>query len=140
MTDTGETPPTPPLAASPPPTPPLPSASQGNPFSDERQMALIIYILYLAAFLNGVTAIVGLVLAYVSRDTAPEWLKSHYTFQIRTFWIDLLYFSVSIPLCFILIGVPLLIAAMVWFVVRCALGISRLMRSEPYPTPLSWVV
>ncbi len=103
-------------------------------------MALIIYILYLAAFLNGVTAIVGLVLAYVSRDTAPEWLKSHYTFQIRTFWIDLLYFSVSIPLCFILIGVPLLIAAMVWFVVRCALGISRLMRSEPYPTPLSWVV
>ena len=140
MTDANETPPTPPLAASPPPAAPPPPASQGNPFSDERQMALIIYILYLASFLNGVTAIVGLVLAYVSRDTAPEWLKSHYTFQIRTFWIGLLYFAVSIPLCFLVIGIPMLIAAMVWFVVRCALGISRLMRAAPYPTPLSWVI
>ncbi len=134
MTETIETPP-------PPPAPPAPvPGPQSNPFSDERQMPLIIYILYLASFISGVTSIVGVVLAYVSRDTAPEWLKSHYTFQIRTFWMALLYFVIAIPLCFIVIGVPLLIAAMIWFVVRCALGISRLMRSEPYPTPLSWTV
>jgi uncharacterized membrane protein len=133
MSETIETPP-------PPPAPPTIPGPQANPFSDERQMPLIIYILYLASFLNGVTAIVGVVLAYVSRDTAPEWLKSHYTFQIRTFWIGLLLFAIAVPLCFIIIGIPMVLAAAVWFVVRCVLGLSRLTRAEPYPTPLSWVV
>jgi uncharacterized membrane protein len=132
MTETIETPPPPPA--------PVPGPSpQSNPLSDERQMALVVYILYLLP-MGGVTHLVGLVLAYVSRDTAPEWLKSHYTFQIRTFWIGLLYFCVAGLLCFVLIGFPLLVAVTIWFVVRCALGISRLMRSEPYPTPLSWVI
>jgi uncharacterized membrane protein len=31
-------------------------------------------------------------------------------------------------------------AAWIWFVVRCALGLSRLLRSEAYPTPESWTV
>ena len=123
-------------------TPP-PAADPGPPvsaLSDERQMALIIYILYLASFALGITSIVGVVLAYVSRDTAPEWLKSHYTFQIRTFWMSLLYFAVSAVLCFIVIGIPLVIASIIWFIVRCALGLSRLLRKEAYPTPLSWTV
>ncbi|MGI9170073.1 MAG: DUF4870 family protein [Caulobacteraceae bacterium] len=88
----------------------------------------------------GITHIVGLVLAYVERDSAPEWLKSHYTFQIRTFWIGLLYFFVSLLLCIVLIGIPLLLATLIWFVVRCALGLSRLLRGEAYPTPQSWTI
>jgi uncharacterized membrane protein len=117
-------------------TPQPPSAPLA---SDERQMALVVYILFLVPF-GGLTHLVGLVLAYVTRDTAPDWLRSHYTFQIRTFWIGLLYFVISGLLCIIVIGVPLLAATTVWFVVRCALGISRLMRNEPYPRPLSWIV
>jgi uncharacterized membrane protein len=106
-------------------------------------MAFVIYILYLAHFVpvvGWVATIVGLVLAYVERDTAPEWLKSHFTFQIRTFWIGLLYTVVSIMLCLILIGFPLLLVTWIWFIVRCALGLSRLLRDEPYPTPESWTV
>ncbi|MBA3810462.1 MAG: hypothetical protein H0X27_02240 [Caulobacteraceae bacterium] len=103
-------------------------------------MALIIYILYLASFAAGITAIIGLVLAYVSRDNAPDWLKSHYTFQIRTFWIGLLYFVVAGLCVFIVIGIPMLAVAAVWFIVRCALGLSRLLRTEAYPTPQSWVI
>ena len=103
-------------------------------------MALIIYILYLVACASGITAVVGVVMAYVSRSTAPDWLKSHYTFQIRTFWMGLLYFTVSAALCVILIGVPLLIASFIWYIVRCAMGLSRLLRNEPYPTPESWTV
>ena len=100
-------------------------------------MALIIYILYLVHFIP-VAPIVGLVLAYVERSTAPAWLKSHYEYQIRTFWIGLLYFVVATALCVILIGIPLLMAAWIWFIVRCALGLARLLRSEAYPTPESW--
>jgi uncharacterized membrane protein len=132
MSETLETPP-----PSPPP-PPIPSVTH-----DERQMAFVVYILYLAHFvpvIGWVATIVGLVLAYVERPTAPDWLKSHYTFQIRTFWIGLLFWCVSIFLCLILIGIPLLLATWIWFIVRCALGLSRLLRAEAYPTPESWVV
>lgn len=131
MTDTptSETPdPTPPSA-------PLPPIMTSN---DERMMALVIYVLYLVPL--GVTHIVGLVLAYVSRDTAPEWLKSHYTFQIRTFWIGLLYFLGAAVLCVALIGFALLPVVMIWFVVRCALGLARLLRAEAYPTPDRWTI
>ena len=108
-------------------------------FSDERQMAIIIYILIKVGFATFHAAtIVGLVLAYVNRDGAPEWLRSHYTFQIRTFWIGLLYLTVSIPCMIVLIGFPMLLAAAIWFVVRIALGINRLMKGEAYPTPESW--
>ena len=119
------------------PTPaPTPVSSM---FSDERQMAIIIYILFMVGFATFHTAtIVGLVLAYVNRDGAPEWLRSHYTFQIRTFWIGLLYLTVSIPCMIVLIGFPMLLAAAIWFVVRIALGINRLMKNEAYPTPESW--
>lgn len=120
-----------------PSTPPPPPTTA---LSDERQLALIIYILYLVACAGGITAIIGVVMAYVSRPTAPDWLKSHYTFQIRTFWMGLLYFTVAIALCVVLIGIPLLIVAFIWYVVRCALGLSRLLRNEPYPTPESWTV
>ncbi|HEY2482232.1 MAG TPA: hypothetical protein VGI30_08560, partial [Caulobacteraceae bacterium] len=99
----------------------------------------VFYILYLAHFVP-LAPIVGLVLAYIERARAPAWLQSHYLYQIRTFWIGLLYWVVSLALCIILVGIPLLLATWIWFVVRCALGLSRLMRSEPYPTPESWTV
>jgi uncharacterized membrane protein len=117
-----------------PPTAPQPAA----PMADARQTALIIYILMLVPFVVPVTHVVGLVMAYVSRDTAPDWLRSHYTFLIRTFWIGLLYMAGACVLCVVLVGFVLVPAVVVWYIVRCALGLSRLMRSEPYPTPESW--
>ena len=125
----------------PPPPPPPPIVTPGpTPTGDERQMALAIYILYLASFAFGVTAIVGLVLAYVNRDAAPDWLKSHFTFQIRTFWIGLLYGVAACLTLFLVIGFLLVPAVAVWFIVRCALGLNRLLKNEPYPTPESWTV
>ena len=129
---------------SPPPLPAAPAPTVAPSVThDERQMAFVVYILYLAHFVpvvGWVAGIVGVVLAYVERDNAPAWLKSHFTFLIRTFWIGLLFYVVSLCLCVILIGFPLLFATLVWFLVRCALGLSRLLRSEPYPTPESWLV
>ena len=121
---------------SPPPTV-SPAAGMA---SDERQMPLIIYILLLIPVSMGITHIVGLVLAYVQRDTAPDWLKSHYTFQIRTFWIGLVAFVVACLACFILVGFLLVPAVMVWYVVRLAIGISRLSRREPIADPQTWMV
>ncbi|HEY5107448.1 MAG TPA: hypothetical protein VII73_11875 [Caulobacteraceae bacterium] len=124
------------VAPPPPPAPPPPAAA----VSDERQLALVIYILYLVPFAFGVTHIVGLVLAYVNRETAPDWLKSHFDFQVRTFWIGLLYFVVACISCLLLVGFVLVPVVIVWFIIRCALGINYLMKNQPYPTPQSWTI
>ncbi len=105
---------------------------------DEHMLPLVVYILYLIPV--GVTHIVGLVIAYVARDGAPEWLRSHYTLQIRTFWIGLLYAVIAGMLCFLLIGFLLVPVVVIWVIVRCALGIVRLSRREPYPNPKSWAI
>ena len=142
MTESYE--PNPPAAPQPPPPPPPPSPqSAASVTHDERQMAFVVYILYLCHFVpvfGWVAGVVGLVLAYVERDRAPDWLKSHFTFQIRTFWMGLLYFVIACCLVIVVIGIPLIFAVWVWFVVRCALGLSRLLRAEAYPTPESWTV
>jgi len=116
-----------------------PGPSPPSMISDERQMALIIYILFLAP-LGGVTHIIGLVLAYVARDSAPAWLQTHYTYLIRTFWMGALYFSIALALCLLLIGIALLPLVFLWFIVRCAVGLMRLYRNEPMPRPETWTL
>ena len=87
----------------------------------------------------GITAIVGLIVAYVPRDDAPGWLQSHYQFQIRTFWIGLLYMIVGIMLLQFLIGLLILLFFIFWLIVRCAKGIKYLDKEEAYPEPGSWM-
>jgi len=101
--------------------------------------ANLVYILYLVALVVGATAVVGVIMAYMNRDKAPDWLKTHYTFQIRTFWICLLYTMIGIVLCFVLIGFVVLALVLIWYVVRCVKGMQLLGRNEPVPSPESWL-
>ncbi|MDG4882551.1 DUF4870 domain-containing protein [Mesorhizobium sp. WSM4884] len=102
--------------------------------------ALVIYILYLASFVIGVTGIVGIVLAYINRGKAGGFVESHYTFLIRTFWIGLLYALISVVLMMLVIGFLLMFAVAVWFIARCILGIQALQRGEPVKNPQSWLL
>ena len=107
--------------------------------SDESQMALVIYILFLAGFVTGgITTIVGLIMAYIYKDSAPEWLKTHYVNAIHTFWKGLLYMVVSLVLTLIIIGALLMLVQMIWFIVRCAKGIQGVTNKTAYPNPTSW--
>lgn len=100
--------------------------------------AKIIYILYLVSIAVGLTSIIGVIMAYIYRDQAPVWLRSHFAFQIRTFWIGLLYVIVSSLFTLLLIGFLMLVAALVWMVVRCVKGMQCLDRGEPVPDPNTW--
>lgn len=86
------------------------NASGGAVAESNKSNALIIYVLYLVSLVVGVTAIVGVIMAYVSKTDAPEWLKSHYVFLIRTFWI-----------------------------VRCAQGLNLLSKNQPVPNYQTWM-
>ncbi len=105
---------------------------------DTTSIARIVYILYLVSLAVGITGLVGVIMAYVNRSDAPDWLASHYRFQIRTFWIWLLYLIVGIVLCAIVIGIAVLVFAAVWWIIRCAKGLQYLAREEAYPDPEGW--
>lgn len=108
--------------------------------SDDKTMAIVVYALYLGSFVAGVTAIIGVILAYLNKDAAPDWIKSHYQFQIRTFWISLIGGVIAAPLCLVGVGFLLLAAIGVWFAVRSIVGLVKLNNGEAYPNPQTWMV
>lgn len=118
--------------------------------TEDKTMPIAVYVLYLVGIPTcGLTSLVGMIIAYAQQATASAVMRTHYTFQIRTFWLGLawmvaagLLFAVGLPLSFILIGIPMLLLAklmwavgIVWFIVRCALGLMHLGRGEAYPRP-----
>ena len=100
----------------------------------------IIYILYLVGFVVGVTPLIGIVLAHINSGKAEGWIKTHYTWAIRTFWIGMLYAFGSFILMFIGIGFLLMLAVAVWVIVRCVLGLQAVGRGEPMKNPESWLI
>jgi len=111
----------------------------GNEKPASTGTAKIIYILYLVSIAIGITAIVGLVMAYVNRDDAPGWLKSHYQFQISTFWIGALYLFVGLLFSKFIIGLFIILFWLLWLIVRCAKGIKFLDKQQAYPDPGGWL-
>lgn len=119
-------------------TPPPASRQTDKWLEPGPQNALVIYILYLAGFVVGITAIVGIVMAYLNRGKTGGFVESHYTWQIRTFWIALLASFVSALLFIIGIGFLLMLAVAVWVVVRVVKGLMALNKNEPIANPESW--
>lgn len=98
-----------------------------------RTVAIIVYLLYLAALINGITAIIGVILAYVKRDESRGTVyDSHFSNAIEVFWIFLVGMLVAVPLCFIVIGIPLVIGLYIWVLYRTIKGIVRASDGRPY--------
>lgn len=108
---------------------------------DDKTLPGVVYALHIAGGVTGgLTSLIGAIIAYISRKDAPEWLASHYEFQIRTFWLALGFSVVALLLTPVGIGVFLLPAIGVWLVVRGVVGLSNLLKGQPYPTPKNWML
>ena len=112
-------------------------AARYNPAEGEG--ARIVYILYLVSLIVGVTSIIGVIIAYVNRADAPEWVQTHYRFQIRTFWIGFLYAFLSLLTVIILIGLFFGVFTFIWWIVRSAKGLKLLGEGTPYENPATWL-
>lgn len=99
----------------------------------------LIYILYLVGFVVAITHLVAVVMAYISRGKGEAWLDTHYTYQIRTFWIGLLYGLISALLLLVVIGAFMMALVAVWVVVRCIKGLQAASRREPIANPTTWM-
>ena len=92
-----------------------------------KTLTLIIYALYAAGFVVGISVIVAIVMNYVKKDNVVGTIyESHFRWQIRTFWFGLLWGVIGGILSFIVIGIPVLIANAIWIIYRLVKGFLRL--------------
>lgn len=121
-------------------TPPLPGSDPG------RGSALIVYALYLLSIPSfAIFALIGVILALVSRDGAGPLSRAHLNDQIRI-WFVAFWWAVGIAiatvfgaiLTVVLIGFPILWIAglagliiMLWFTIKSLLGLLALLDGRP---------
>lgn len=100
-----------------------------------KTITTVIYALYAASFLVGITALVAIVMNYVKKDDMVGTIyESHFRWQIRTFWFGLLWAVIGGITFIILIGWLVLVADMVWVIYRIVKGWLRLNDGKPmYP-------
>ncbi|MFQ3789446.1 DUF4870 family protein [Halomonas sp. A29] len=104
-------------------------------------LPIVVYALFLAGIVTGgLTALIGVVIAYVYRGQGPHWLDEHYRYLIRTFWLAMLYFGVSMLLTLVLIGFVTTLMAVVWLVIRCVKGIKNLQEHRAPDNVDAWLI
>ena len=92
---------------------------------EERTKAMAVWLLYLVALFTGLTLIVGVILAYVFRGGAPEWLRSHYDAQVRVFWWGVVWVVIGTLTIPILIGFVIMGLSWLYVLIRSVQGLSR---------------
>jgi uncharacterized membrane protein len=122
-----------------------------EPFTVEsdngRTVATVNYALYIAGFFTGITAFVGVLLAYLKRGAAAPLARSHFDWQIRIFWrgvaagivIFVLHWlvvglaAITFGIGFIFMVVPWVIGVcwLVWTIWAIIKGLQRLGRGQP---------
>jgi uncharacterized membrane protein len=117
------------------------------PLEDGKMSAAAIYVLYLLSLPSiGLLMFLGVILAYMLRGRAADWVRTHYDHQIKVFWTTLWWtigfgvlWVIGLVLSLVLIGLAVLwaigIAAVIlaiWFHLVSALGLLRLLQDKPY--------
>lgn len=127
--------------------------SGGGVDDEAKTMALIAYIAnIIGVFTGGLGCLAALILAFVKKDTSPEWIRTHFILTIRTVLIAfvacVIWTVLLIPLSLLSItGVPfailipiLGIAIAAWVIGRSVVGLMKLNRNEAYPNPETWLI
>ena len=122
--------------------------------TEDRTLPAIVYGLYLLGLANGITILIGLILAYAQQGPAGPRTRTHLTFLIRTFWLSIGWFVIGAllvlfggVLSLILVGIPFLVLGLticgaigIWFAVRCVVGAIYLAQGDAYPRPRNWLI
>ena len=115
--------------------------------TDSRIVPTLNYLLvFLMVLTVGLSGIIALLIANFREEKAPDWLKSHYDFQKRTFWIGILpVLLVSFAvlrlhvsderILLVVLGVPLAYTAG-----RATFGFNHLFNERPIPNPKALIV
>jgi len=94
-----------------------------------RNLAITVYILQALSLLLGgvllgfVTALAGVIINYVKMDEVRgTWIEPHFRWQIRTFWIGLLWLVIGTLTLMVIIGWFILLGMAIWVIYRIVKG------------------
>lgn len=89
-----------------------------------RNLAVLVYILQaLSFFVGGISGLVGVIVNYVKLDDVRDtWVEPHFRWQIRTFWIGLLWSVIGFITLPILVGWFVLLGISIWVIYRIVKG------------------
>ncbi|WP_095497614.1 DUF4870 family protein [Paraferrimonas haliotis] len=107
--------------------------------SDNSKIAKIVYVLYVVNLLLGVTALVGIIVAYIYRGSSSAMVAEHFRYQIRTFWMGLLYSVIAGLTWTIMIGWLVLIFYVIWLIIRSVKGFKALAENKAPDNVDSWL-
>jgi uncharacterized membrane protein len=119
------------------------TAGKNNEFSDANKKAeslslkditQIVYLCQVLSCFFGISTIVGVIINYCKRDAVKgTWLESHFTWQLRTFWISLAVSIIGWIFIFVLFGFLILAVNLVWIIYRVVKGWLLLSENKPIP-------
>ena len=97
-----------------------------------KSLTTVIYALYAASFLVGITIIAAIIMNYIKKDdVAGTFFESHFRWQMRTFWFGLLWGIIGVVSMVVVVGVFVLIANAIWMIYRIVKGWLRLNDNKP---------
>ncbi|KAA0676953.1 hypothetical protein [Roseomonas genomospecies 6] len=98
-----------------------------------KTIAMVVYGLYALSCLVGFTGIIGVIIAHIKKsDAAGTVLESHFSNQIRTFWIGFALAFVGVLTAIFVIGYFIIIGAGIWVLYRTVKGFLRLNDNKAY--------
>lgn len=94
----------------------------------------IVWGLHILTAVAGVTAVIGVVLAYIWRDSDPAHpLNTHFAKAIRVFWITAALMLAGLVLSLVGIGFLLMAAAGLYMLVMAVIGLVRAFDGKAWP-------
>jgi uncharacterized membrane protein len=98
-----------------------------------KTLSIIVYCFYFSSYLVGITGIIGIIIAHLKKgDAAGTVFESHFSNQIKIFWIG---FGLSIlggVLIFVTIGWFIIIGTAIWALYRSIKGLLRAIDGKAY--------
>ncbi len=129
-----------------PPVPESETATLKSVANDNRLVPMFNYLLvFLMVMTMGLSGILALLVANFREDKAADWIKTHYEFQKRTFWIGILP---TLLVCGALIRLHItnqqtillmLAIPMAYTAGRAVLGFNHLFNERAVPNPKAWI-
>lgn len=116
--------------------------------ADPRMVPFINYALLLFMLPTlGMAGVLVLIVSTFAEDKAPDWIKTHYEFQKRTFWVGIGPTLLTALTSTVFKGVvpaaaayAIMILSLVFIVGRLVMGFNHLLYHRPYPNPKTWTV
>lgn len=78
--------------------------------------------------------------AYLSRGKGDAVIESHTRNQLHIFAKSVVYVGIGLFLTYFLVGVLVIMAAIIWYVLRNVKGLQALAANQPVENPASWLL